>query len=403
MTSEFASNSISIDVLISGRDESSTGGFVKFSVILLATVTVVSAATQQSNAGAAPAQPVDMHNSRISLDWAGTYEGVLPCAGCPGTKTRLTLNQDGSYRLATKEQGSENSERFVSGAFRWQPSGNAITLDERGGRKQFSVGEGRLTLLLAEGGTSQPSAANLVLTLAQSAPQNGDLREQLGRYRWNLASATGPDGRRIVGLPPGRSRPVLFTFGGTQISIQGPCNRLTGRFTISADNQMTVTAGASTRMGCRPLLMRADAALTNILAKPLQVQMTTRPGAQLHLVSPGNGSLSFRGEPTRESIYGPSTTVFLEIAARSVDCPNPIPPATRCVQYRERHYDEKGLLVGTPGEWKPLTVEIEGYTHREGVRNVLRVHRFQGPASAGGTPSVHYVLDMVVESEHVIP
>ena len=116
-------------------------------VILLAVATVVSTASQQGGAGAPPAQPADIHNSRNSLDWAGTYEGVLPCADCPGTKTRLTLNYDGSYRLVTQAQGSQNAEKTVSGVFTWQPSGNAITLDERGGRQQFSVGEGRLTVL----------------------------------------------------------------------------------------------------------------------------------------------------------------------------------------------------------------------------------------------------------------
>src|SRR6516165_5178501 len=70
------------------------GAFVKFSVILLALATVVSAAAQQSCAGAPAAQPSDTHNSRNSLDWAGAYEGVLTCAECPGTKTRLTLNPD---------------------------------------------------------------------------------------------------------------------------------------------------------------------------------------------------------------------------------------------------------------------------------------------------------------------
>jgi hypothetical protein len=51
----------------------------------------------------------------------------------------------------------------------------------------------------------------------------------------------------------------------------------------------------------------------------------------------------------------------------------------RCLQYRERHYNDKGPVVGTPGEWKPLTVSIEGFTHREGARNVLRVKQFQRP------------------------
>src|SRR5215469_16193919 len=140
-------------------------------MIVLAVGTVGFAVAQQG-AGAPPNQP-DIHNSRNSLDWAGTYAGVLPCADCPGTKTRLTLGRDGSYRLVTEAQGSQNAEKSVSGAFTWQPSGNAITLDERAGRQQFSVGEGRLTLLNPKGSASPSPAANLVLTLA--APLSGDL------------------------------------------------------------------------------------------------------------------------------------------------------------------------------------------------------------------------------------
>ena len=352
-------------------------------VILLAVATALSAAAQ--------------HNSRNSLDWAGTYEGVLPCADCPGTKTRLTLNYDGSYRLVTQAQGSQNAEESVIGVFTWQPSGNAITLDERGGRQQFSVGEGRLRLLRPEGGAS----ANLVLTLG--APHGEDLEQQLERYRWTLVSATDANNRRIAGLPPGRDRPVVLNFAGSRLSVQGPCNRLVGGYKVTNADQLAVNEGASTQMACHPALMRADSALFNLLAKPLQVQMTGRPSAQLQLVSPGSGTLNFTGEPTPESLYGPGTTVFLEIAAQSVACPNPPSPNTRCLQYRERHYDDEGLVVGTPGEWKPLTVNIEGFTHREGVRNVLRVKQFQGPASAGGAPSTLYVLDLVVESEMVKP
>src|SRR6516162_5087947 len=123
-------------------------------VILLAIATVVSTASQQGGAGAPPTQPADMHNSRISLDWAGTYEGVLPYADCPGTKTRLTLNYDGSYRLVTQAQGSQNAEKSVSGVFPRPPNGKALTLDQPGRRPQFFVGEGRLILLRPEGGAS---------------------------------------------------------------------------------------------------------------------------------------------------------------------------------------------------------------------------------------------------------
>src|SRR5215467_12036450 len=155
------------------------GGLVKFSVILLAIATVASVAAQQSGAGARPAPPVDIHNSRNSLDWAGTYEGVWPCANCPGLRTSLTLNSDYSYRLVTQPQGSQQAEKSVSGVFTWQPSGNAITLDERGGRQQFSVGEGRLTLLRSGGSASQSSATNLFLTLTAHAPHTDNLEQQL--------------------------------------------------------------------------------------------------------------------------------------------------------------------------------------------------------------------------------
>ncbi|MDE5451088.1 copper resistance protein NlpE N-terminal domain-containing protein, partial [Elizabethkingia meningoseptica] len=33
----------------------------------------------------------DSHNAQNSLDWAGTYEGTVPCADCPGIKTTITL------------------------------------------------------------------------------------------------------------------------------------------------------------------------------------------------------------------------------------------------------------------------------------------------------------------------
>ena len=375
---------------------------MKFSVILLAVATVVAAAARQSGGGTPPL-PADMHNSRNSLDWAGTYEGDLPCADCLGTKTGLTLNHDGSYRLVTHAQGSQNAEKSVSGVFTWQPSGNAITLDEHGSRQQFSVGEGRLKPLRPEDGASQSPTANLVLTLAAPAPHSGDLEQQLGRYRWTLVSASDANNRRIPSLPPGQDRSVVLSFAGSRLSVQGPCNRFVGGYQVTAANQLSVNVTASTRMACDPALMQADSALSNLLAKPLRVQMTGRPTAQLQLVSPGNGTLSFTGEPTPESLYGAGTTVFLEIAAQSVACPNPPSPSTRCMQYRERQYDDKGLAVGTPGEWKPLTVNIEGFTHREGVRNVLRVKQFQGPASAASAPSNLYVLDLVVESEIVKP
>jgi len=367
---------------------------MRFALIVLALAIVVSAAAQ-TGPGSPSATPPDMHNSRNSLDWAGTYEGVLPS----GTRTSLTLNRDGSYRLVTQPQGSQTPPTTVTGAFTWQPSGNAITLDQRGGRQQFTVGEGRVILRSA----SAPPSANLVLTRVAAPAASPDLAQQLERYRWTLVFATDSINRRIPGLPPAEDRPVVLTFNESRLSIQGPCNRLMGGYQVTGANQLSVSAAASTMMACPPALMQADTTLSTLLSKPLQVQLTTRPAARLRLLSAGIGALNFTGEPTPESLYGAGTTVFLEIAAQSVACPKPPSPNPRCLQFREVRFDEKGLRTGTPGPWRPLTVNIEGYTHKEGVRNVLRVKQFQRPATAPSTPSVVYVLDLVVESEVVKP
>jgi uncharacterized lipoprotein NlpE involved in copper resistance len=109
-------------------------------------------------------RPVDMHTSRNSLDWAGTYEGVGPCADCPGRKLRLTLNQDGTYVLESSDLGRPQPPASVQGVFTWQPGGNAITLDAHGGELQFQVREGSLAAL-PHGGAPGASPPAYVLTL----------------------------------------------------------------------------------------------------------------------------------------------------------------------------------------------------------------------------------------------
>lgn len=104
---------------------------------------------------------------------------------------------------------------------------------------------------------------------------------------------------------------------------------------------------------------------------------------------------------TPEARYGPPTRIFLEVAAQTVACTHPVSGASRCLQVRERRFDAQGLAVGMPGEWRPFYDPIEGYAHQPGVRNVLRLKRFDRGALAGASPFV-FVLDLVVESEVVV-
>ena len=62
------------------------------------------------------------HNSRNSLDWAGTYRGVLPCADCPGIETTVTLRADGTYS-ATSRYLERDVARTGEGRFSWSNDG----------------------------------------------------------------------------------------------------------------------------------------------------------------------------------------------------------------------------------------------------------------------------------------
>lgn len=101
--------------------------------------------TKESGINPQEPQIIDAHTSKISLDWDGTYSGVLPCADCEGIDTYLTLNKDQTYQLKLRYLGNleKESKEFISeGKFTWDENGNNITLEEtEDGFRKFKVGE----------------------------------------------------------------------------------------------------------------------------------------------------------------------------------------------------------------------------------------------------------------------
>lgn len=114
------------------------------------------------------AVPDPAHSSRNSLDWAGVYEGITPCADCPGIKMRLTLQMDGRYELSTQYLERQAAPRTARGQFSWNAAGSTITLDAAGAGQQFRVGEGRLLQLDRDGSAPPWDAPYRVLTLQNS-------------------------------------------------------------------------------------------------------------------------------------------------------------------------------------------------------------------------------------------
>ena len=139
---------------------------MRTTVLSLALAVALCGCMPRAEPTAAPAaKGVDAHNSRNSLDWAGAYEGVLPCADCPGMQTRLLLRMDGSFEIRTQYLERQVAPQTASGRFNWNDAGSRITLDAAGWGQQFQVGEGRLLQLNRDGSAPAWNTPHRVLTL----------------------------------------------------------------------------------------------------------------------------------------------------------------------------------------------------------------------------------------------
>lgn len=343
---------------------------------------------------------VDMHNSRNSLNWSGTYEGVLPCEDCAGVHVRLTLSQDSTFEIVTRRLVRDAVPSAGRGQFEWQADGNTIVLDAVGDDRRFAVGEGRL--IPREEGQSWQSPSAVLLKLHPGARSAGQsLADMLRDRTWTLVNATDATNTRIEALFPDPERAFEFSFAESRLHAEGGCNGVRGGFRIGADGKLEVTGMMSTRMACPEPLMQADATLERLLAEPLELVLAGGAQPTLVMLTPGGDALTLKGELTPEARFGPPTTVFFEVAAQTVPCEGSPRGDGTCLQVRERSFDEQGLMTGTPPEWEPFRSVIQGYMHEPGIRNVLRVKRFQPAAGPGMPAAPFYVLDLVVQSEVV--
>jgi heat shock protein HslJ len=216
-------------------------------------------------------------------------------------------------------------------------------------------------------------------------------------HLWTLQAATDASGKPIAALNlPGRT--YVMSFDGARLGVEGGCNRMNGAWRIGPDGKFVAGRLAATMMACETALMRADEALSALLAQPQTISISPGATPVLRLASTTNETLVFGGKPTLRSLYGAPTRIFLEVAAQRVDC-DPPGPTGACLRVRERIFDKNGLPANPAGAWTVFAGQIEGYSHTPGVRNVLRVDRYTRRPPATEGPEHVFVLDLVVESE----
>ena len=225
----------------------------------------------------------------------------------------------------------------------------------------------------------------------------------LGGYHWQLTQATNRYGQRIAALFVRADKPLQLDFEGGRLSVRNSCNGMGGSYRIE-NGQLVVGPMMHTMMACTNFSLNRLDSLIGVRLSVRPAITVTRSGDNplLQLRTTAGDTLVFTGIPTPETRYGgPGITEFLEVAPQAVPCNHPLMPDLQCLDVREVHYGANGLRTGTPGNWHLLVHGIEGYTHRPGTRNVLRVKRYKVKNPPADTPADAYVLDTVVESELV--
>ena len=211
-------------------------------------------------------------NSENSLDWPGTYKGVLPCADCEGIETVLTLSADKNYSLKTTYLGKSNKVNEEKGNFAWNKLGNTITLSSAAKPNQYLVGENSIWKLDQDGNRitgdladkyklikqTQTVSANSKALQADTTGGNATLTETF----WKLVEING---KPLQGYKGTRDIHIILKNQDHRVQGFAGCNNIMGSYELKEGTFIQFKKIASTLMACPD--MSTEDALKKVLEK----------------------------------------------------------------------------------------------------------------------------------------
>lgn len=216
----------------------------------------------------------------------------------------------------------------------------------------------------------------------------------LQTHVWTLSQVQGA---ASPSQQAGLSRVQLDFVDAQGLAVKGLCNNMHGRYTVQGQ-ALEIGRLASTMMACQDAgLMALEQQVGALLPQAQTWQLLDEAAPQLEISFSGGQRWLLDGTVKPETLYGQPERVFLEIAPQQQACPHPLMKDAQCLQVRSVTYDDQGLKKRV-GEWENFYGAIEGFEHRPGVRNIVRLKRFTNPNPPADASRYVYILDMVVET-----
>lgn len=215
--------------------------------LLIATMGVsVVACNNGKSAGSSEGKPMeemqttsDEHTAQSSLDWSGSYSGILPCADCEGIQTTLRLNNDLGYELIEEYLGNKGKgeSHIQRGKFEWK--GDLIQLKGLDNRSQWiRVQENHLVQLDSEAQPVTGALADMYVLKKNGNPQ-------VENIRWQLIELNG---KAVSGKPD--THYVIFHSDEGKLEAKANCNAMQFNYVIQDEYRLRISPGMSTLMAC---------------------------------------------------------------------------------------------------------------------------------------------------------
>ncbi len=219
-------------------------------------------------------------SEKTSLNYIGTYKGILPCADCEGIETTITINENLTYSMTTKYIGKGEKVFQKKGTFLWNKSGNIIIFNsQKNAPYLYFVDENSLTQLDIFGKKITGSlASDYILTKHKGLPNDIEIKSQtkttidlnnrmevtasiqkvnpaIGKFtlaetKWELKAING----KAISKKNKKYFIKLNSKGGRFTAFVG-CNSISGNYVMPTFDTLDFSEVVMTRMECKDMTL----------------------------------------------------------------------------------------------------------------------------------------------------